>query len=205
MLAVVEYGGFRKVSNALKAAMLDATVTLDPLQVADADALLIPGGLTSRTVMHKLTSSGLAEVVTTAASSGVPILGIDTGMHVLFDATIDRDELTPGLGILSGTVRLLEPGPDCRVPHIGPNTVVWRGEPALANDLSPDCRVYFQHVHVVHPDNPDIVIGSTEHGVEFVSAIQAGAICGVQFRPEVSGFPTCAVVLQNFAQMFDLA
>jgi glutamine amidotransferase len=46
----------------------------------------------------------------------------------------------------------------------------------------------FYHVHslVARPDDPNVVVASTEYGERFATIVASGSIYGVQFHPEKS-------------------
>jgi glutamine amidotransferase len=56
----------------------------------------------------------------------------------------------------------------------------------IFEDLEPDARFYFVHSFHVRCEDAADVLGTTEYGVGFVSAVARGRIVGVQFHPEKS-------------------
>ena len=70
---------------------------------------------------------------------------------------------------------------------MGWNTVrVTSKNPLIDIASAEDQRFYFVHSYHVVPHDPDLMIATTTHGVEFCSAFQSGNIFGVQFHPEKS-------------------
>jgi glutamine amidotransferase len=84
--------------------------------------------------------------------------------------------------VIPGEVRAIAAG-DLRVPHIGWNVVAIERPSALI-----DCDRAFYHVHsfCAHPADPADVVGITEYGERFATAVARGRVHGVQFHPEKS-------------------
>lgn len=90
-----------------------------------------------------------------------------------------------GLGLIPGRVTRLQPQDGDRVPHIGWNEVVQRGNATLFTALAPGTDFYFVHsFHLQCPD--DCVVASTPYCGGFVSAVERQNVFGVQFHPEKS-------------------
>ena len=47
-------------------------------------------------------------------------------------------------------------------------------------------RFYFVHSYHVMPAEADLILGTTDYGARFVSAIARGNVAAVQFHPEKS-------------------
>jgi glutamine amidotransferase len=103
-------------------------------------------------------------------------------MQVLFEGSGEDDD--PGLGLLRGSVRRLPP--EVTVPHMGWNTVSWRGEKHPLTAGIPDGTRFF-FVHSYAADIDGATLGVTEHGRPFASAVAAGGVFATQFHPERSG------------------
>ncbi len=56
---------------------------------------------------------------------------------------------------------------------------------------------YFVHSYAPVPDDPAMVIATSEHDAPFVAAVRSGEVCGVQFHPERSA-ATGLRILSNF-------
>jgi glutamine amidotransferase len=86
-----------------------------------------------------------------------------------------------------------------KVPHMGWNRVrVERPHPLLA-DLPEENELYFVHSYYLEPSDPGHVIGTSEHGVRFASALACRNLVAVQFHPEKSG-PLGLSLLARFAR-----
>ena len=116
-----------------------------------------------------------------------PFLGICLGMQLLTDASVEGK--LPGLGWIPGRTVRFDFGADqagLRVPHMGWNTVAFREGLIPAADYHDEPRFYFVHSFHVVCDRDEDVAGTTVYGYPFVSAVQQGNVCGVQFHPEKS-------------------
>jgi glutamine amidotransferase len=68
----------------------------------------------------------------------------------------------------------------------------------LFDDLPEDNELYFVHSYYLDPADPSCVIGTTEHGIVFASALCHDNLTAVQFHPEKSG-PLGLALLGRFA------
>jgi imidazole glycerol phosphate synthase glutamine amidotransferase subunit len=76
--------------------------------------------------------------------------------------------------------------PDIRVPHMGWNQIKRKKPSPLLGQMAEDARFYFVHSYRISCAQPDDVLATAMHGVEFVCAVQRGNIMGTQFHPEKS-------------------
>jgi glutamine amidotransferase len=127
-------------------------------------------------------------------ANGVPILGICLGMQVLFE---ESEEGGIGLSVFKGKVIRLPP--NVKVPHMGWNSVKIRRKDSLIRDIKDGSFFYFVHSYAPVAGS-DIVIGTTDYGIEFASIVGKDGIYGVQFHPEKSG-PIGLQILKNFVEM----
>jgi pyridoxal 5'-phosphate synthase pdxT subunit len=82
----------------------DPVAVRTPDQVADLDALVIPGG-ESTTISMLLESSGLFDPVAERLSDGLPVFGTCAGMILLADTVIDGRDDQRSFGVLDAAVR----------------------------------------------------------------------------------------------------
>jgi glutamine amidotransferase len=73
-----------------------------------------------------------------------------------------------------------------KIPHMGWNSVKSIPGSALFNGIEADNRFYFVHSYHVVCDHPGNILGRTEYGFSFTSAVIKDNIYGVQFHPEKS-------------------
>ena len=199
-LVVVDYesGNLRSVSRALESYGVEPVVTGDPAELADADAVVLPGVGSGPAAMTVLQDRGLVEPLRSFAAGGKPFLGICLGLQLLLDRT-DEEGGAPCLGIVPGRVRRLPEvaGPPLKIPHMGWNSVKTEGKhPALVGIPSAS-YFYFVHSFYAEPDDTEGVVGSTTYGLPFCSVYAKGNLVATQFHPEKSG-PVGLRIYKNF-------
>ncbi len=199
MLVIVDYGlgNLRSVQCALRRVGQEALITSDAEKIATADGIILPGVGAFWRAMENLREAGLAKVVLETARNGKPLLGICLGMQLLFTES-DEHGRHEGLGLIPGKVRRFAPG--LKVPHMGWNEVKHGTPSPLFKDVADGAFFYFAHSYYVDPDDSATVIGATDYGLTFSSAVQAGNVFGVQFHPERSG-PAGLAMLENFCRL----
>jgi imidazole glycerol-phosphate synthase subunit HisH len=200
-IAVVDYGmgNRRSVEKALEHVGARATITRDRDVLAAADGLVVPGVGAFPRAMSNLNELGLSDVIAERGAAGAPVLGVCLGMHLLFERSSEF-EPTVGLGLIAGEVTPLRTG-GLRVPHIGWNRVEFTRPSPLTESLPAD-GAYFYHVHslVPRPADDEDILGTSEYGERFVTAVQRGTVFGLQFHPEKSSTHGLAL-LRNFASV----
>ncbi|HAJ63386.1 MAG TPA: imidazole glycerol phosphate synthase subunit HisH [Cyanobacteria bacterium UBA8543] len=199
VIAVVDYdmGNLHSACKGLEKAGATTKVTDLPVDIEQADAVVLPGvGAFDPAVQH-LRSRGLEEPIKQAITSGKPFLGICLGLQILFEGSEEGTE--PGLGIVAGRVRRFRPEPGITIPHMGwnqleftqPNSPLWQ-------DLPSNPQVYFVHSYYVDPINPQLRAATVTHGSQIVTAaIAYDNVMAVQFHPEKSS-TTGLQILSNF-------
>jgi glutamine amidotransferase len=79
---------------------------------------------------------------------------------------------------------------------MGWNEVRQQSHP-LWNGIEDGARFYFVHSYHVVPDQPALIVGTTNYGIPFTSAVARDNIFAVQFHPEKSARDGLAL-LANF-------
>ncbi len=201
-IAIVDYkmGNLRSVEKGFAAAgVSDVVVTADPLVLARARGIVLPGVGAFRDAAANLEESGLRDVLLTRAAEGVPLLGICLGMQLLATVGLEDGEWQ-GLGLVPGRCERLPGG--VKIPHIGWNTVAFPRPSRLFDGIEDGSAFYFVHSYHVAPADPSATIGVTEHGIPFAAAVSGGNVFGVQFHPEKSS--ECGLaLLRNFATIVE--
>ena len=205
-LVVVDYesGNLRSVTRALESQGVSPTVTGNPADLADADAVVLPGVGSGPAAMKALEVRGLVEPLRAFIASGKPFMGVCLGLQLLLERTEEGD--APCLGILEGQVRRLPDSRDStlKVPHMGWNSVNFRsGHPALKG-IPQDSYFYFVHSYYADPVDRAGVLGATDYGVSFCSVYAKDNVIATQFHPEKSG-ATGLRIYKNFVAMVDVA
>jgi glutamine amidotransferase len=197
-IGVVDYGmgNRRSVEKALEHVGARATVTSDHAELRAADGLVVPGVGAFPRAMANLRDLGLDEVIGERVEEGLPVLGICLGMQVLFDESVELGGAS-GLGLLPGRVEHLDSG-ELKIPHIGWNLVRFERSSPLTAGLPDACAFYHVHTFAPVPAEPADVLGRSEYGTPFVSAVGRDALFAVQFHPEKSSTHGLRL-LENFA------
>jgi cyclase len=196
-IAVLDYGmGNRQsVAKALEHVGATVEVTDEHDKLRRADGLVIVGVGAFPEAMRRLAS--VAPLLAERHAEGTPILGICLGLQLFF-AGSDEHGGASGFGFLDGQVRQVA-ARGARLPHIGWSRVRWEMESELLEGLPDECAFYHVHSYVAEPADPDVILGTTEYGERFVSAVQHGSLFGVQFHPEKSS-TYGLTLLENFSR-----
>ena len=198
MIAVVDYGrgNLGSVEKALGRLGMRALITQDPAAVADAEAVVLPGDGAFHDAMATLQGLALLEPIRECLEGGRPFLGICLGYQLLFS---ESEEFGQGKGLdaIPGLVRHFPSG--LKVPHMGWNEVVHRGDLRLFDGIPSGAHFYF--VHSYYP--PELTDSSLRaanctYGVTFPAAVERGALFATQFHPEKSQHWGLRL-LENFA------
>jgi len=188
VIAVVDYGvgNLRSVAKALEKVGASVRVTSSASDLADAQAVVLPGVGAFARCMGNLEEAGLREAVCRAATSGKPFLGICVGMQILFDHS-DEFGRVEGLGLLPGHVSRFEGLPrELKVPHMGWNEIKLRGASPYFEGIADNERFYFVHSYRVLSDNEQVVAAACDYGGSFVAAAARDNLLATQFHPEKS-------------------
>jgi glutamine amidotransferase len=186
VIGLVDYGmgNRRSVEKALEHVGASVLVSSDPVALAHARGLVVPGVGAFPKAMERLRALGLDRFLIERAGAGVPLLGICLGMHLFFDRSTELGG-SEGMGIVPGEVRVLAAG-DLKTPQIGWNEVRWERRAAVLDGLHEAAALYHVHSFVAVPDDPADVLGSAEYGERFASVVEHGSFLGAQFHPEKS-------------------
>lgn len=184
-MAIIDYGmgNLRSVQKGFEKVGYQAEIVREPRALAEADGLILPGVGAFRDAMECLSKTGLDKALLREINQGKPLLGICLGYQLLFEAS-EEWGLTPGLGVFPGRVRRLPQG--VKVPHMGWNQVDFSRTCPLWEDIPSGSAFYFVHSYYVDTPEREIVLGVTDYGVTFASAVGRRNVFGVQFHPEKS-------------------
>ena len=133
--------------------------------------------------MRALESNDLISEIKLSSESK-PFLGICLGLQLLFGYS-EENNGTNGLSIVPGDVVKFN-NTDLKIPHMGWNNVNQVKNHPLWYKIDNNSRFYSVHSYYVNPTDTSCVVGTTEYGQLFASAIAIDKIFAVQFHPEKS-------------------
>ncbi len=188
-------GNLHSLRKALERAGARASVTDDPATLVAADVAVLPGVGAFGHVMEALQPA--REGLIARHADGHPILGVCIGQQVLHEAS-DETPGVPGLGILPGTVRRLDPAAG-KIPHMGWNTVA-ASSPALFDGIP--AASHFYYVHSFAAPVGEHTIATTDYGGPFAAAEVSRNTFAFQFHPEKSA-RVGARLLSNLVQQIE--
>jgi glutamine amidotransferase len=185
MITVVDYklNNLRSIENTLRRLGHDVRVTSNPEDVRTAEKLILPGVGAFSDAMDNLRKFELLEPFVDKVKSGIPTLGICLGMHLLFTES-EEFGLHKGMDLLEGRVVRLPP--NLPVPHMGWNQLHLKLANGLTNGVKESSFVYFVHSYYAEPQSQDIVLATTDYGIEFAAIVHQKNIWATQFHPEKS-------------------
>ena len=190
-VVVLDYGAgnLRSVARAIEHVGFQPDVSADARALDDADAVVMPGVGAAADTMHHLQKGGFVEPLRAYIQDGRPFLGVCMGFQALLDVSEEGGE-HPCLGIVPGRVRRFDgrvTSHELKVPHMGWNTVAQVREHPVFEGIPDGSYFYFVHGYYPDPQDESLVIGRTEYGVTFASAIARDRLVATQFHPEKSG------------------
>ena len=203
-IVIIDYcaGNIANVYTALKRAGSEGIVSSDPLVIADADALILPGVGAMGDAMSRLTESGLSESIRDSVEKGTKLAGICLGMQALYDYSTEGGHVE-GLGFLPGHIEEIPAAPGRKVPHMGWNELVFARDHWISRGLPAHPYVYFVHSYYKVPADTEDVIATADYGVPIPAIVGKGNVIGLQFHPEKSG-AIGALLLRNILEWFKL-
>jgi len=200
MIAIVDYnmGNLASVQNAFASLGEKTVVESDPRKFQDYDKLILPGVGAFGDAMEHLRERNMIEALREYAQSGKYMLGICLGMQLLFESSEEFGK-HEGLGLIKGSVTAFDTSKfseALKVPHMGWNRMFTK-EHHLFNNLDEEHYLYFVHTYHVNCSNKEDIIGRTEYGYEFTSAVASKNVMGIQPHPEKS-HKNGLKILENF-------
>jgi len=188
-IVIIDYkmGNLRSVQKAFARCGFDAKISSDPDVIKGADRLILPGVGHFKLGMENLTKLNLIDTIKEKVLvDKTPILGICLGMQLFTNFSEEGD--VSGLGLIDAVTLRFPFVKDrkLKIPHIGWNVV----KPVTASEnfknLMDDASFYFVHSYYVKCRNAEDVLGVSEYGIEFHSAVLHENVIGMQFHPEKS-------------------
>lgn len=186
-------GNLLSLKTALEKAGLQASIGTSAGDLADADAVALPGVGAFTAAASKL--GVVKETLMDKIQGGTPLLGVCLGLQLFFKESQEGPGV--GLGLFKGKVVSLPN--KVKVPHMGWNTLELVKQNELFDGVPDGSYVYFVHSLYPMPTDKSIVVTQTQYGATFTSAAASKNIYGTQFHPEKSG-DIGLRILRNFAR-----
>ena len=201
-IAIINYGmgNLGSVRRSLENLGVDVIVAERPIQLLDANCIILPGVGSFGEGMKKLSDEGWIESLQVEVmEQGKPLLGICLGMQMLSSSS-EENGLNKGLNFISGKVlRIDQLGCSLRIPHVGWNEVNYQEGTPLFNDIPQAIDFYFVHSYAFVVDDPDSVIATSAYDISITAAVSKNHIFGTQFHPEKSS-RAGQQILRNFIE-----
>lgn len=199
MIGIVDYGrgNLRSVEKGLEKVGFVSKILTNPDELATVQGVILPGVGAFADAMDALQRGEWIDPLLRYARSGAPFLGICLGMQVLFEVGEEHGE-HQGLGLIPGRVVRFPSG--LKVPQMGWNNVQKLQDSFLMKGIPDYSYFYFVHSYYAVPKDNEVVIGSSEYGVNFPALVAKGNVWGAQFHPEKSS-PWGLNILENFGKL----
>jgi len=203
MIAIVDYnmGNLASVKNAFAKLGKETVVVRDPQKFKDYDKLVLPGVGAFGDAMEHLKERDMIQALKDFAHSGKYMLGICLGMQLLFESSEEFGK-HEGLGLIKGNVTAFDEAAfseSLKVPHMGWNRMFTIDHPLFKN-LDEEHYLYFVHTYHVNCKDEKDIIGRTNYGYEFTSAVAHNNVMGIQPHPEKS-HENGLKIIENFINL----
>ncbi len=188
MIVIVDYnmGNVGSIANMIKYVGGTSIISNNHKDIEKAEKIILPGVGSFDTGVENLRKFNLIEILSKKAlKDRIPVFGICLGMQLLSRSS-EEGELK-GLGWVKAKTVKFNLDENLNIPHMGWNDVaVNKDYEGLLSGFDSDPRFYFDHSFHLVCDNKKDIMGETEYGYPFASAIRSDNIYGVQFHPEKS-------------------
>jgi glutamine amidotransferase len=204
MITLIDYGvgNIFAFQNVYKRLDIPTKIAQTREQLMDAEKLILPGVGSFDYAMTQLNASGMREKLDELVlEQKIPVIGICVGMQMMGNRS-DEGKLE-GLKWIDSEILKFDESliqHRTKLPHMGWNDVTPINNHPLFNGLEKEAIFYFLHSFYFKCNNPLDIIGETDYGIKFSSAVNKDNIYGIQFHPEKS-HQYGEKLLQNFAHL----
>ena len=184
-VTIVDYGAgnLRSVAKAFEATGYPVQITDNDKDILKAKVVIFPGQGACGPAMNNLRNKNLGNAIVEVINNGVPFFGVCLGLQLLLE--FSEEGSTKCLGVAPGKTVLLPH--DVKIPHMGWNSVELHYEHPVFTGVRDGEFFYFVHSYYGTPDDKDLVLGTTQYGVNFCSVLAKDNVIATQFHPEKSG------------------
>lgn len=202
MITIIDYGmgNLRSVQKAFERIKVGTKISNKAEDIINSDKLILPGVGHFERGMRNLKESGLFDALNEAVlNRKTDILGICLGMQLMTE--FSEEGGCKGFGwITAKTKKFVFNNNQLKIPHMGWNNLIMKGENKLLKGVGSDKFFYFVHSYYVSCENNEDIIAETNYGEKFVSSFNKSNIYGCQFHPEKS-HDAGLWILRNFAEI----
>lgn len=190
MITVIDYGlgNVQAFANVFKRLDIPVNIAKSLDDLSETTKIILPGVGSFDRAMQQFNCCGMRKLIEQMVlEEGIPILGVCVGMQML--ANSSEEGKLSGLGWVDGYVKRFDRASMLQtknLPHMGWNNVVAKAEGDLFKGINEENKFYFLHSFYFDCCNESNIIGVTDYGFNFTSAIKKKNIFGVQFHPEKS-------------------
>jgi len=201
LLVIIDYGAgnLASVRNAFIKIGINAVISSNKKEIAQADRVVLPGVGAFGDAMNSLQRLDLDGTIKELINSGTPLLGICLGMQLLLTRG-EEHGIHSGLDLIKGRVIRFELPREYKVPHMGWNQIYPRQDSRLLKDIPGGSHFYFVHSYFAEPENESVIAARSEYGIDFACAMEQDNLFATQFHPEKSG-DIGLKILHNFAAL----
>ncbi len=165
---------------ALRRAGSQPRLTSRPREVAEAEALVLPGVGAYRAGMEALRRSELIAPLRERLLAERPTLAVCLGLQFLCEGSEEADGVE-GLGIVEGYAERFDAS--VRVPQLGWN----RLQPAAGSRMLTEGYAYFANSYRLRTAPEGWSVAQADYSGPFIAAMERGDVLACQFHPELSG------------------
>ncbi len=205
LIAIIDYemGNIGSIVGALKFLEIDFIISNNINKLSIANAYILPGVGAFPQGIKNINKFKLDRLINREVKIKKKyFLGICLGMQLLADYSTEN-EITQGLGLISGKVIKMKSNNKVRVPHVGWNNIKFNKENKLFKNIIPNANFYFDHSYKFLPKDMKCIKATTRYGETFTSIVNKGNIYGTQFHPEKSQ-RNGLKILRNFSNLVNL-
>jgi imidazole glycerol-phosphate synthase subunit HisH len=201
MIVIIDYGmgNLRSVQKAFERIRIPATISSNPLEIEQAEKLVLPGVGHFERGISNLRDRGFIELLNELVQDKKkPILGICLGMQLMTEFSEEGN--CNGFGWLKAkTQKFSFQTNGLKIPHMGWNNLSIKKSDTIFKDITADNFFYFVHSYYVSCESVTDILAETGYGNTFVSSFQKENIFGCQFHPEKS-HDKGLQILKNYAE-----
>lgn len=196
MITIIDYksGNLRSISNGFKKIGIEAKVTDNPEEIAEAKYLVLPGVGAFGTAMENL--APFKDLIHEHVNDNKPFLGICLGQQVLLSSS-DEAPNVKGLNLFKGHVEKIPEGR--KIPHMGWNQIKVVKESPILEGVDGK-SFYFVHSYHTVVDDESNISAKTDYGLDITAALSSNNLFSTQFHPEKSGISGLKI-LKNFVNL----